>query len=199
MRMCLADRRPAPPADIVMTRSIAKVLFDLRELGARLDGVDAGYPLQPAEFADAVSSERIAALERVAGALPSDYREFLGLCGGFTAMDFHNGYAVFGPELVARLLEEQGPPRFVQIGEVPSRVLSVGGDGGGNLFLLHVTDPWRVWKWNHELGPCSATVRSDDPALTEIGQGFTTLLERFVEDWRHFLSDDYGKWRYISG
>jgi hypothetical protein len=179
-------------------RSISTTLDVLRALSVRISDLDSPYPLKPATFAEPASTERLASLEKVTGPLPRDYREFLSACGGIIAMDFFNGYHVFDPGLVESHFDQDYLPRFIDTDGATTRVLSVAGDGGGNLFLLERDEPFRVWKWNHELGAATAPTRHDHRSLFLIAQTFSGFLERVAEDWTHFVKNDT-KWTYISG
>lgn len=178
--------------------TLSDVLEDLRKLGSEISDLEFAYPLEPATFNPPAAAGVVTALVGRAGhPLPEDYREFLLTCAGFRGMDFHNGYDVFGPELVLRLLDQDFQPQRVLVDQLEQPVLAIAGNGGGNLFLLQLAAPWRVWKWNHEL-PSGAVADASCRALSEIAHGFTDFLRRIADDWRHFLADD-PEWSYVAG
>lgn len=183
-----------------MTPTLARTLAELRALGAEIGDVDFGYPVPPASFEPGASDDRIQALREAAGgALPPDYQEFLVACAGFTGMDFHNSYALHPPELVARLLEGEGPPKYLLADGRRERVLAVGSDGGGNIFLLEVAPPFRVLKWTHERHTGEEACLPDAPCLTLISTGFTAFLQRVAADWSRYLRGGDDEWPFISG
>lgn len=179
--------------------SVTDILDDLRTLGRRITELDLGYQIEPARFNPPAAPDDVTSLVVCAGQpLPDDYREFLLSCAGFAGMDFHNGYEVFDPQHVLRLLDQDFQPHRVIVDGSEHPVLSVAGDGGGNLFLLQLAVPWRVWKWDHEL-PEGPVVDSSSRALSEVVHGFGAFLRRVTEDWRHFLEDDEEEWDYLVG
>ncbi len=164
-----------------MQSEITAVIARLRALGAELADVDLGYPAEPATFDEGASEPRISTLEGAVGdRLPDDYRAFLLECAGIIAMDFFNGYVIHAPELVARLLKERGPPKHLLVQGSKKALLAIGGDGGGNLFLLELSDPCRVWKWNHESMNSSEAATPSSSELSLVSTGFPAFLERIA-------------------
>jgi hypothetical protein len=184
----------------MMTKILARTLAELRGLGAEIATMDFGYAVPAARFEAGASADRIQALRDAAGtSLPVDYEEFLAECAGFTGMHFHNGYALFGPEHVGGLLQGEGPPKYLLSAGRKGRVLPIGGDGGGNLFLLEVAPPFRVLKWHHERYSREEACSPDARCLSLISEGFTAFLVRVAADWRRYLEGGEDKWPYISG
>lgn len=151
--------------------------------------------------------------------LPMDYRQFLRKCSGFVGMDFWNGYDLFSLRQVRDYLKldtNANPPYpqiFIQNG-VSIPVITIGGDGSGNLFFMmcHSTET-ACWRLFHEVWVPQAF---DCPELTaqgiidlsraklgkygvwKLSDDFTGLLDRIRQDWGAFLAQDT-KWEYISG
>ena len=181
------------------TTRVDRVLLDLRTLGAAIATLDPGYPVEEATFEAGASASRIDALAAlVPEPLTADYRYFLGQCAGFVGMDFHNGYVIHTPEQVMRLLGQPGAPRRVTTADGIVSVLPVGGDGGGNLFLLQLGRPHLALRWDHEIGEVRDVVPADHACFRPVAEGFVSLLERIRDDWRHFLAADPGSWTYLS-
>ena len=175
------------------------LLRDLWLLGAEIGGFDFGYPVEEAVFEEGASPSRIEQLAAlVAEPLPPDYRYFLSRCAGFVAMDFHNGYAVHAPELVARMFRDAGAPKRVIAATAAHTLLPVAGDGGGNVFLLGLGVATFVLRWNHETVGSHSEVASGDPSLTIVADSFAAFLERVRDDWRHYLGPDPDSWAYIT-
>jgi len=129
----------------------------------------------------------------------AEYVEFLATCRRIEAADVYNGYFLFSPLLIVR---QSDAPRRLHVGTEPNlievNVLAIGGDGGGNMFMLGTSGPLlgNVWKWNHEF-----PVRFDGVALdgiTKLADCFAAFLERVALDWEHFVSQDTS-WDYIAG
>lgn len=183
-----------------MTRTLANTLTELRSLGEEIGKLDFGYPVPAAIFEEGASADRIQALRDAAGgSLPVDYQEFLAECGGFTGMSFHNGYALHSPELVERLLRQEGAPKYLVANGLKKRLLAVGSDGGGNCFLLEVVWPFRVLKWHHKRFMGESVCPPDAASLSLLSIGFTAFLERVAADWKHYLRSGDDEWPYISG
>jgi len=70
------------------------------------------------------------------------------------------------------------------------RVLPIGADGGGNLFLMDRASNalGAVWKWDHEFQPRFDGVARE--GLSYVAGSFVEFLERVAEDWEHFLAGD---------
>jgi hypothetical protein len=181
-----------------LSAGLAEVLQRLRHTAAVLAELDFGYPTDPPRFRPPATEERIADLTASAGApIPDDYEEFLREHAGFVAMDVHNGYDVFSPDDVLRLSKQAWQPHHVAVDGVRRAVLAIAGDGGGNLFLLESARPWRVWKWNHELGSGRDTIDGSARELEEVARGFTAFLAAIAEDWERFADGDTN-WIYLS-
>ena len=175
------------------------MLRDLRALGAEIATYDFDYPVEEASFEPGASAARIDALGAlVPEPLPTDYRYFLTQCAGFVGMDFHNGYVIHPPEEIGRLLREPGSPKRVETGDGVVALLPVGGDGGGNVFLLRLRAPYLVLRWDHEIGEARDVLPAGHLSLRPISDSFASLLERIRDDWRHFLGADAASWTYLS-
>ena len=142
------------------------------------------------------SIEAIGAI--VAAPLPIDYRYFLSKCAGFVGMDFHNGYVIHTPEEVVRLFRQAGPPKRVTTSEGVIPILPVAADGGGNVFLLRLTPPHLVLRWDHEGGAPGDAVPATHRGFRLISDSFISFLERIRDDWSHFLGPDPASWTYIT-
>ncbi|MEZ4407867.1 MAG: hypothetical protein R3A52_15545 [Polyangiales bacterium] len=79
-----------------------------------------------------------------------------------------------------------------------SEVIAVGGDDGGNLFVMGTSAnaPGRVWRWNHE-HPARADGTAID-GVTEVAADFVSFARRIALDWERIVANDT-EWRYISG
>lgn len=182
-----------------MFERVDGVLRELRSLGAAIAECDLGYPVEEATFEDGASAARIDELAALVGEpLPQDYRYFLTRCAGFVAMDFHNGYAMHPPELVARMFRDSTAPKRLPAAPAGGALLPVAGDGGGNLFLLGLGATGAVLRWDHESGGARPDDASGNPHLTLVADGFTAFLERIRDDWRHFLDPESESWDYIT-
>jgi hypothetical protein len=178
---------------------IEAALNRLREAAERIETLDSPYPLRKPSFGPGCCAPEIAELLGEGATRVSEYAEYLCLCRRVDAGDVFNGYFLFSPLLVVR--QTDGPRRLhvghgADLSEV--EVLTVGGDGGGNLFLMSKSpnESGAVWKWNHE-----AEVRFDGVAkdgLTKVADSFGGFLERVAADWEHFAAGDR-TWDYISG
>lgn len=157
--------------------SIDAVLRDLRELGGAIGGIDLGYPVDAATFSPPASADQVRTLAgRLLAPLPPDYAYFLSRCRGFAGMDFHNGYAVHGPELVLRILSEPGAPKWVRTNTSSLPTIPVASDGGGDVFLLDLGSPYTVRRWGHGIGSDRDEVPDADPCLRTLCQGFLAFL-----------------------
>ena len=189
--------RDATTADVVAR--VDRVLLDLRALGAAIEGLDLGYPAEPATFEEGAAASRLeAVVALVAGPIPGDYAHCLRRCAGFVGMDFHNGYVMHTPEEVVRHLRQAGTPTRVTTADGAVPVLPVAADGGGNLFLLRLRAPHTVLRWDHELGGTHDTLPADHAALRPVSDDFGSLLERIRDDWRHFLGPAPASWTYLT-
>lgn len=179
--------------------SVETALRRMRAAAERVATLDPPYPLEPPRFAAGCSPAEIDELLGDAASRVRPYAEFLSRCRSVDAADVFNGYFLFSPIDVIR---QAHAPRRVLIGQEPFlaevEVLAVGGDGGGNLFVMgtSVNAPGRVWKWNHE-HPARADGTAID-AVTEVAADFVSFLERIALDWEHFVAND-AEWRNISG
>ena len=181
-----------------MAETIKAIVPRLQRLGSEIAVLDFGYPVEAAQFSPPAVRSEIDGLEKRVGVrLPRDYRAFLRECSGFSAMDIHNGYHIAPPGHVRVGGKEDGCAATILLSGSELRVLVVGSDGGGNLFLLGVgAGITKAWKWNHERPADELIVADSHPALSDLGSGFSDLLRRIAEDWQHFLDDD-GDWEYI--
>jgi hypothetical protein len=177
---------------------VSDALDRLREAGAALSRLASVTPLKAPTFGPGCSTGELDELQE-RGPLPGDYVEFLSLCRRIVASDVFNGYYLYSP--LGRP-SDTAIPRRLLIGAEPTlqevAVSAVGGDGGGNLFLMGVGPiaAGRVWKWNHEHPARSDGVTRE--GLTEVADSFATFLQRVAEDWEHFARGDRD-WPYISG
>lgn len=179
---------------------IEAAIARLREAARRVPLLESPYPLHGPHLGPACCEAEIEELEQVVrGSLPSEYREYLATCRRIDAEDVFCGYFLFSP---LRIVGGDGSrPRFHvklrgQLDEV--WVVPVGGDGGGNLFVMGTTENASgvVWKWNHE-----HPVRFDGMAqegLMQVASSFAEFLERLATDWEHFVGGDRG-WAYLAG
>jgi hypothetical protein len=178
---------------------IESALDRLRDAAERIQGLDSPYPLHKPSFGPGCCAPEVDELLGDRAARLSEYAEYLRLCRRVDGADVFNGYFLFSPLLVVRQTEA---PRRLHVGHGADlsevEVLTVGGDGGGNLFLMSTSPdaPGAVWKWDHE-----AEVRFDGVAkdgLTRVADSFGGFLERVATDWEHFVARDR-TWNYISG
>jgi len=159
------------------------------------------YPLEAPTFGPGCCAGELDELQQAFhAALPPDYLEFLSLCRRIVASDVFNGYYLYSPFGLSRA--DSSIPRRLHVGteprlqEVP--VVAIGGDGGGNQFLLGFGEvsSGHVWKWNHEHPVRSSGVVRQ--GVTEIAGSFSEFLERVADDWEHFEQNDRS-WVYLSG
>jgi hypothetical protein len=101
-------------------------------------------------------------------------------------MEVWNGYWVGGLAQLTTNVSRGDFPATVAEENGPSGVMPVATDGGGNAFLMSLRGG-TVWKWNHETGGVRA-----------VADNFTGFLQRVLQDWEHYLSDD-DTWDYLSG
>jgi SMI1 / KNR4 family (SUKH-1) len=182
---------------------IRQAVERLRVAAERIPLLDAAYPLSAPRFGPGCCDGELAELDSGFNqGLPADYLEYLSLCRRIEAADVFNGYFLDSPLTVGRVQREDGVPRFLHVDSGPTMqevlVLSIGSDGGGNLFFMGTSAAGRgqIWKWSHE-----AEVRSDGMAkdgLTLLAPDFSGFLERMAQDWEHFAEDDRD-WQYFSG
>jgi len=165
--------------------SVHEVIARLRKSATAIPAIDSIYPLDEPTFAPGASSDEIDSLEAMIGSpLPTDYREFLGMCSGLDAMDIWNGYSIHSPALVHQI---------VAAAEVPTeyenqRLLPVGSDGGGNMFFLSLPSGAMV-KWRHDISTAPFVI---------IAPSFIGFLDRVAQDWSHFINGD-SQWEYLAG
>jgi len=178
---------------------IERLLDRLKTLGAQVPGIESPYPLLEPTFQNGANPDEVAELG--VGSLPADYLEYLSRCRALSATDVFNAYFIFSPLQVARIAS--GVPHVLHVTGLDGlltevHVLPIGGDGGGNMFLLEkgVGTQGRVWKWSHEYPTRFDGVASE--GLTFLAPSFTAFLERVAEDWQHFVALDRS-WHYISG
>jgi SMI1 / KNR4 family (SUKH-1) len=156
-------------------------------LAQRVPTVHSAYPLHAPTFDGPAEPAALAKLEAAAAAeLPASYRDFLRECAGFTAMDVFNGYQLFTPDKILALRRDYSIPSSVSMHDERQPYIPIGGDGGGNLFLMGLSSGV-ICKWQHETG-----------ASTPIAESFARFLDRIIEDWAHFIEAD-DEWPYLSG
>jgi hypothetical protein len=180
---------------------IATVLDRLRKAGARVPELPSPYPLKPPRFGPGCTPAEVEELLGDASVHVPEYAQYLGLCRRIDAPDVFCGYFLHSPLQVARQTSSQ--PRLLHVDEGPGnqaevRVLVIGSDGGGNLFLMGTSPPHAgsVWKWNHE-----HEVRFDGMAkdgLTLVAPSVGGFLDRLATDWEHFANGDRA-WSYFAG
>jgi hypothetical protein len=156
--------------------SVATSVARLRELSLALPRPGCDWEERP-RFEPPETPQGIAELDRAAGfGFPAELREFLEQTDSVIAMSVHNGYWFGG---IKKPLSGHGLPRVVD-GEP---AIPFATDGGGNAFLLSASGA--IWRWDHETG--KATV---------VAESFGGFLERVVQDWAAFVSDQPG-WRFL--
>ena len=161
--------------------------------------VESPYPLRQPHFGPGCCSAEIEELLGDCHERLPEYSEYLALCRRVDATDVFNGYFLFSP---VHAVQRGEGPRLLHVGSGPDlsevRVLPIGGDGGGNLFLMGYSPnaAGAVWKWDHEYGARFDGMAKD--GITKIADDFAGFLERIAEDWEHFTSGDRA-WHYVSG
>ena len=179
---------------------VQAALDRLRVVAPSIPGLKSPYPLEEPRFGVGCCQPEIDELLGELRGHLQEYAEYLSLCRSITAPDVFCGYYLYSPLSIVGRNDSQ--PRFLHVerhgtlSEV--RVFPVGGDGGGNLFVMGTTHDAAgvVWKWDHE-----SVVRFDGMAkegLTHIADSFAEFLERVATDWEHFVAADRD-WRYVSG
>jgi hypothetical protein len=180
---------------------VSDALERLRTAGSRVSRADSDAALEGPKFGPGCCAGELDELDAWwADGLPDDYREFLQLCRSVAAPDVGSGYFLYSPLLL--LCRDYTIPKLVHV-TLPTTlqevfVAAIGGDGGGNQFLLGMSAAGRgrVWKWSHDY-----PVRFDGMAkdgLTSLAESFSRFLERVGDDWEHFLAGDRS-WSYMSG
>jgi hypothetical protein len=158
---------------------IEDIISDLREVGQRVPTLDSAYPLKEPIFGMGTPEAEVIALESyVQVALPEDFLLF---------QDIWNGYHLMDATHIKAIMSDADWPLIIQSEDSPTVLMPIGGDGGGNLFLMDLKNEGHVLKWDHETG------RKDLVAV-----GFFEFLYRVLEDWKHFTSGD-GGWKYLAG
>ena len=169
---------------------IDESLARLRRAASRVVEVTAAWNGDEPFFdGHASDDELLEFARRVGNVPPPDYSEYLKRCRRIVAMDVHNGYELFSP-----LNSVHGPKRIhvtvdgESLEDVP--VFPIGGDGGGNLFLMDIgqRNTGRVWKWSHEHPPRQDGVAVE--GLELIAASFSEFLSRVADDWDHFVDGD---------
>ena len=182
---------------------IRQALDRLRTAAERVPLLDSVCPLSAPRFGPGCCDGELSELDGgFKPGLPADYLEYLSLCRRIDAADVFNGYFIDSPLTIARPQRQDGVPRFLHVGGGATMqeifVISMGSDGGGNLFFMGTSavGQGQIWKWNHE-----TEVRFDGMAkdgLTLLAPDFSGFLERMAEDWEHFVAGDHD-WEYFSG
>ncbi len=157
-------------------KDINSILQRLRISGAYLPLFDWD---EPPSFSPGLNADDSYRLPKTA---PEDLRIFLSLCGEISAADIHNGYFIGGEATLNPSVWSALPSKHDSIPLLP-----IGSDGGGNAFLIKLSDPHLVYKWNHESGE-----------LQQVAESFSDFLERIATDWEHYIDDDHD-YVYISG
>jgi len=179
-----------------MTR-IETLLKRMRVAGPKILDLELYYEAEAPSFEPGCHEAEI---EEIEGAwpFPPDYREFLLRCRRVDAGDIFNGYFLFSPIGVATT----SAPRRLFVGSEPHleevRVSPIGGDAGGNMFLMGRSPNalGLIWKWNHEFPPRFDGVARE--GLLLVAQSFEEFLARVADDWEHFVAGDR-EWEYLSG
>jgi len=160
---------------------ILRIVARLRSLGEQLPAEK-----RPA-FLPGAPEDAIAALEECLPApLPPDFTRFLRACGGIQAMDIWNGYWIGGVPELTRSIKRYDYPSTVEENNGATPVLPIATDGGGNAFLMSLSDE-TIWKWDHETGN-----------VTAVADDFGDFLQHVIEDWEYYLAND-DAWDYLSG
>jgi hypothetical protein len=163
----------------------------LRSLAIEVQAIDLGFPSQPVSFGPPEPYDAISAIAGELGVvLPDDYRWFAANVGGISAPDVFNGYFIHSASLLRSVNEDPSFPTSVLHQGYEQKLVCIGGDGGGNLWLIGGSEPFPVFKWEHERGCCVE-------ALSCVADGFTALLKRIAQDWQHFEQDDR-EWKYLA-
>jgi len=169
-------------------RDIEHLLALLCEAGKKAPDVTY-YPTDEPTFGDGATEADLNAFEAMLPApLPIDFQYFQTICGSISAPHIWNGYFLHEIMLVQRIMfDYESYPKnfFLDINRL--RMLPIGSDGGGNLFLMSIGPANYITKWNHEVNEQS-----------RLANNFTEFLQRMVEDWEHFIVEDSG-WHYMSG
>jgi hypothetical protein len=164
---------------------IERALERLRAVAAEIPRFEAGYPLEAPLLLEPADEAEVRSVEvEVGELLPEEYRMFLARCGGISAMDVWNGYALHSCPDMRRILRNDSMRERIG-GE---RLLPIGSDGGGNGFMLAVPSG-DVWKWRYD--------HFTEP-FEKLTASFSEFLERMADDWEHFARSD-GQWNYMSG
>lgn len=175
--------------------TVAELLDSLRDVDQQL--AEQGY--EPFTWHPPADDAVMASDDGAAQFVPLDYREFMSLTGRICAMEVHNGYDLFGAsEALSRPDPVDGPPAYIRDITGRTRLVAIGADGGGNLFLLELSGTGRVFKWNHERSSDERTVGPTHPSIALAGVSFSAFLARVVEDCEHFLAGDRA-WPYLAG
>jgi hypothetical protein len=116
---------------------IHNLIDRLQEVGSKMPKVPGVYPLEEPVFGTGVSEDDIASLESLLQApLAEDFLLFQELCGSISAMDIWNGYDLMGACHIKALITNPDSPQVIQVKHGQSLMIPIGGDGGGNLFLM---------------------------------------------------------------
>jgi len=163
----------------------------LRSLAVEMEAIDLGYPSAPVAFGPPGPLPAVSEIAQELGVrLPVDYLWFITNVGGVSAADMFNGYFIHSAEVLRSTNQCPSFPTHVQHRTREQRLLCIGGDGGGNLWVIGTSEPFPVFKWDHERG-------ESVEGLSYIADGFVALLERMAQDWRQFLSGNH-EWKYLA-
>ena len=150
--------------------SVAEAIQRLQQLASRVPALPSPYPLEEPRFGPPCCEAEIGELLGGKADSVPEYVDFLRRCRRIDAADVFNGYRLFSPIGIAS--SDDSRPRILHVdlgaGLTEVRVIAVGSDGGGNLFLLGLGDTaaGHVWKWSHE-----AEVRFDGVASSGLACG----------------------------
>ena len=166
-----------------MATNIMELVDELRHLAAVRS--DSRWS-RPVTFAPPASEDEITELEGVVvGGLPDDYKQYLRASRRMELPEI----SVFSPLQVARMYPALEIPQRLVTGlpdrPVEDAVIPVGGNGGGDLFLMGTRGPsfGAVWFWEHE---------SEEPVHGSSSVGFARRAGSFSEFLAQ-LRDEFSK------
>ena len=166
--------------------NITKLIENLKAVGHKVPDVPCVYQLEEPTFGAGTSEEDITVLKSMIKVLlPEDFLLFQKVCGSISAMDVWNGYALLPISQITKLITDPISSRLIQVRNGKPTTIPIGGDGGGDMFLMLLDGSGQVVKWNHEVN-----------AHERIADNFTNFLERILQDWEHFIAQD-NDWKYL--
>lgn len=135
-------------------------------------------------FAPPATSTQIAVLEVALGCrLPPSVRSFFDAQDSISAMDVHNGYSIGDSATLARSILRRDFPNTID----STCVFPIGSDGGGNPFLMPLSEEGPIWKWRHDAGE-----------FVVVADSFDLFLDRLADDFRMFAAGRT-EWDYMAG